>query len=284
MPFISVCIPVYRTESVLARCLQSVIQQDYSYYEIVVVSDASDGKDSKGLSAKKIVKKIQKQTKIPITFIEHNKNMGILETRRSLCYYAKGEYITYVDSDDELALGALTAFAQTAKEGNYDIIHGTTISGVLDSSNKFTPTPENFYSNILYETLTGKDVFIKTFEESKIIFVLWGKLIKKNVLQKVFESIPCIECTMGEDYLLFFLISYYAKSYIGIKALVYKYYYNSGVTAGSIITNIEKWKMVCSSASCFSAISLWIQENRSNITDKQIQKVRLQSKIYLKKH
>lgn len=52
-PKVSVCIPVYGTEKVLRKCLDSVAMQDFAEKEIVVVSDASCGVNEKGEDAKK---------------------------------------------------------------------------------------------------------------------------------------------------------------------------------------------------------------------------------------
>ena len=117
MPLISVCIPVYNTEPYLLQCLRSVITQSFADFEIIVVSDSSRGKDGRGRSAKKIVRLAQKEcnafrkqnklSKLKIHFVEHRENRGILEVRRTLCYEAHGQYICFVDSDDELESGAL---------------------------------------------------------------------------------------------------------------------------------------------------------------------------------
>ena len=111
-PVISLCIPVYNTEPFLLQCLRSVFVQDFADFEVIVVSDASRGKDAQGRSAKKIVRLAQKEcaayrkknglSKIKIRFIENRENHGILEVRRTLCYEALGEYICFVDSDDVL--------------------------------------------------------------------------------------------------------------------------------------------------------------------------------------
>ena len=46
VPLISVCIPLFETEMFLAQCLESVLLQDYDDFEVVIVSDASNGKDA----------------------------------------------------------------------------------------------------------------------------------------------------------------------------------------------------------------------------------------------
>ena len=125
IPKISVCIPVFETEVYLTQCLRSAYTQDFCDFEIVVVSDASRGRDGKGRSAKKIVKIAQKEAKnwrkeknlppVPIRFVEQHENRGILEVRRTLVYESKGEYLYQLDSDDELTEGALTALWAVAK-------------------------------------------------------------------------------------------------------------------------------------------------------------------------
>ena len=111
-PLISVCIPVFDTEPFLAQCLRSVIVQDFPSFEVIVVSDASRGHDENGRSAKQIVKlaqkeckKLRKATNLPpvlIRFVENRENRGLIEVRRTLCYEARGFYMTQVDSDDEM--------------------------------------------------------------------------------------------------------------------------------------------------------------------------------------
>ena len=108
---ISVCIPVYSTEQYLAQCLRSVITQNFDSFEVVVVSDASPGKDQKGRGAKKIVQAVQKEVNrwrksnrlavVPVRFVAHRQNRGVVETRRTLAYEAKGIYVTQVDRSEE---------------------------------------------------------------------------------------------------------------------------------------------------------------------------------------
>ena len=62
-PLISVCLPVYETEPYLEACLRSVITQDFDSFEILVLNDASFGRDERGRSAKKIVRAMEKECK-----------------------------------------------------------------------------------------------------------------------------------------------------------------------------------------------------------------------------
>ncbi len=110
IPLISVCIPLYDTEPFLAQRLHSIAVQDFADFEVVIVSDASRGKDDKGHNAKKIIsiahkeaEKIRKASSLKsvyVNYIEHDENRGLIEARRTLIYESRAQYITMLDSDD----------------------------------------------------------------------------------------------------------------------------------------------------------------------------------------
>ena len=312
-PLISVCIPVYSTEMYLAQCLRSVIAQDFPDFEIVIVSDASRGKDTEGRSAKKIVKLMQKESdrmrkkknlpRIPLRFFEHKENRGLLEVRRTLCYEARGIFLTQADSDDEMESGALTALYNAARfdlqaaapadsgtdnldadnsaERFFDIVHGTSTAGTFDSEGNFTPSKQNRYGRIFYGTIQEHDVFRRWLLDGAFTANTWGKLIKRELWHKAYENIPYTECNMADDVLLFFFLAQYARSYKGIEAKVYRYRVNTGMTSSRKIDTIQKWKMVCSAASVFSVIITWIDESPSLLNSDETDKVRAMTRSYL---
>lgn len=270
-PNLSVCIPVFQTEPFLAQCLRSVITQDFSFFEIVVVSDASDGKDLQNNNARKIVRLMQKEcrvyrkkAKLPpvqINFIEHSENRGVFEVRRTLCYNAKGEYICYVDSDDELEPGALTALYEAAIRNGSDITHGASTSGFFDRDGNFIPSEKNHY-NLRYDgTIEHDQIFNMWLMGKTFTGMLWSKLFSRELLLKVYDNIPYTECNMADDFLLMFFIAQYANRYAGISSKIYRYRIGQGMSTSRKIKNLTRWKMVCSAASVFSIISLWIQDH-----------------------
>ena len=277
---ISVCIPVYQTEPYLEQCLGSVLLQDFDDFEVIVVSDASKGKDSKGRGAKKIVNAAQKEynrrrkaqglQKINVRFIEHHENRGLVEVRRTLAYAAKGLYITQVDSDDLLEKGALSAmYAATRSadgvENFYDIVHGTSVAGTFAEDGSFIPAQENRYGKIFYGSLYGHQVFHGHFIEKAFTSNTWGKLIKCELYLQAYDNITYTRCNLGEDVLLIFFISLFAKSYIGIKDKVYRYRINTGMTSRTVIDNLARWEMMCSVSSVFTVISQYISDNQQEL-------------------
>ena len=97
---ISVVIPLYNKEKIIERSLQSVLSQDYDDFEVVVVNDGStDG-------SMEIVKSISDSR---VTLIEQE-NGGPSKARNTGVKNAKGEWILFLDADDELLPGALRRF------------------------------------------------------------------------------------------------------------------------------------------------------------------------------
>lgn len=294
-PFISVCIPVYSTEQYLAQCLRSVLSQNFDSFEVVVVSDASPGKDEKGHDAKKIVKLAQKEYKrwrkskglavVPVRFVTHRQNRGVVETRRTLAYEAKGIYVTQVDSDDEMTPGALEAFYNAAgEEQSFDIVHGTSVAGSFGIKGEFVPAEKNTFGTILYDTVWGRDVFRKWFVGRAFTANVWGKLIKRQVLLNAYTQIPYTECNMADDLLLFFFVCQYAESYIGIKDVVYHYRVNVGMSGKRKIDTLHKWQMICSTASVFTVLSQWVQKNRgkpNQLQEDEVEILRGLSRFYV---
>ncbi|WP_074640982.1 glycosyltransferase family 2 protein [Treponema bryantii] len=290
IPHISVCIPLYGTEPLLAQCLRSVFLQDFDSFEVIVLSDASLGKDEKGRNGRKITKHVLKEckkirkenglAKISVRFIEHRENMGLVEVRRSLIFYAQGKYISYIDSDDVMVQGALKTLYETAENQSADIVQGHSTAGNFDASGNFIPADKNIYSNITIGSVCGHGIQKNWLTNGSIAGVLWAKLYKRALLEKAFESIPHIECNMAEDFLISFFTTFYAEKYVGIENPVYQYRAQSGMSSKRKIDSLKKIRMVCSTASVFAVISQ--SEELKTLDENEVNCVRRFSTYYLK--
>jgi glycosyltransferase involved in cell wall biosynthesis len=93
MPALSIIVPVYNVEKYLAQCLDSLLNQTYRDFEVLIVNDGT--KDSSAQIAMDYVKKDSDH------FMLLNKeNGGLSDARNYALPYAKGKYITFLDSDD----------------------------------------------------------------------------------------------------------------------------------------------------------------------------------------
>ena len=91
----SVLIPIYNTEKYLEECLQSVLNQTYQDFEIIIVDDGST--DSSGALCDDYQKDYPEKIKVI-----HNKNQGQLASRCIASQQAKGQYCIFMDADDLL--------------------------------------------------------------------------------------------------------------------------------------------------------------------------------------
>lgn len=106
---ISIIIPIYNQANKLSACLNSIKNQTYSNYEIIVVNDKSRDR----LSA--IINKYKKIFGYKIEFYHNQKNHGAPYTRNKGFRYSKGGYIIFVDADSVLRKDALEIMLDTLK-------------------------------------------------------------------------------------------------------------------------------------------------------------------------
>lgn len=112
---LSIIIPVYRTQDTLDRCLQSILQQSFTDYEIILVDDGSPDR------CPHLCDYYAQQNK----FIKviHKKNGGLSDARNAGIAKAQGEYITFIDSDDSIRKDTLLSLMnELYQHPNVDIL------------------------------------------------------------------------------------------------------------------------------------------------------------------
>lgn len=92
MPKISIIVPIYNAEKVLKRCLDSILNQSYKNFELILINDGSKDKSIDIINEYK-----KKDERIRVI---DNKNKGVSETRNIGIKISQGEYIQFIDSDD----------------------------------------------------------------------------------------------------------------------------------------------------------------------------------------
>lgn len=114
LPLVSVIIPVYNVVDYLDNCIKSVINQSYTNLEIIIVDDGStDGSD------KKCDEWAQKDTRIKVM---HQKNSGVSIARNLGISNAKGDYLSFLDSDDRYTEMYIEKMVREALDTEADII------------------------------------------------------------------------------------------------------------------------------------------------------------------
>lgn len=94
---LSIIVPVYKVRRYLQRCIESILQQTYTDYELILVDDGSP--DGCGSVCDRFAQECDKVKVI------HKKNGGLSSARNAGIAVARGEYLTFVDADDTIASG-----------------------------------------------------------------------------------------------------------------------------------------------------------------------------------
>lgn len=270
---ISVCVPVYATENVLKTCLCSIASQNFDSFEIIIVDDCSPGvKDSK-ITVKSVVKEIQKEfSSVKIKVVQHKKNRSLLEARRTGFLNSSGKFITFVDSDDELLPNALSVMYENAIKNNADIVHCNSQITFKDDEKDFirqeiTSKVQQVKDGILENSEIMHSFMFKS-ENSHNGFV-WAKLYSRQLVEKVFENLPMIYCTLGEDLCLSFFFNLFAKKYVGIpQEKVYKYNYVTGISVYRKNISPRQFEQSCSVSSVFTILFSYLNDRIQSQLDK----------------
>lgn len=233
---ISVIIPVYNVGKYLRHCLDSVINQSLKDIEIVCVEDCSTDN-----SAEILREYAEKDSRIKCIF--HEKNKGCVITRKDGVENTTGEYILFLDSDDFLAGNACQKLYKAIKEKDVDILQfGSTVvptDGVDEISVNGVQQILTPHCEHISATYTG-EITNACYYDRKFGFTLWNKLLNGDITRHAFTY--CMEewLNLGDDSYVFFMISFFAKSFCGIPDKYHFYRFGAGMTGG--IKNVTDYQ------------------------------------------
>ncbi|MEL3911183.1 MAG: glycosyltransferase family 2 protein [Treponema sp.] len=276
-PLISLSVPVYGTESSLPALLDSVLEQGFLSdsaagqgalpLEIIVVNDGSPS----GFSLPKILKPYKKKFKtlgIPLTLLEHSKNLGLVEARRTAVEAASGTCLCFADSDDTLPPNALQSLYDAALSSGADIVHGKAEYKAAFSEEEAALYKKDSLAEMeekIKKVCLGrleKDELLNSFLiKGELSSFLWGKLFRTETVKAAFADIPRTFCTMGEDFLIYFFILLHARSYFGIEDTVYTYHIGTGISSSREIKDLSRWERACTAASVFAIVFSYLEEH-----------------------
>ena len=116
IPAVSVVVPVYKVELYVRQCVDSILNQTFQDFEIILVDDATPD------NSFKICQQFYGDND-KIKFVRHEKNLGLGAARNTGMKHAVGKYICFVDSDDYILPDALKKFYNAAEKTNAEIVH-----------------------------------------------------------------------------------------------------------------------------------------------------------------
>ena len=172
MDLISAIVPVYNVEKYLYRCVDSILKQTYENFELILIDDGSPDNCSQMCDELS-----EKDSRIKVI---HQENQGLSAARNSGIKIAKGNYLTFIDSDDWISNTMFEDLINLIKEKNADI---SICNFIVTDGNAIYKKNTKAEEKLLY----SKDEFMKIIlrvNSNRCIHYAWGKLYKKDVIEK----------------------------------------------------------------------------------------------------
>lgn len=199
----SLIIPAYNVEKYIKKCLDSVLNQTYNNYEIIIINDGSTDNTSKILESYKSNKKIK---------IINQENKGLSNARNTGVSNAKGDYILFIDSDDFIEKELLEILNKTIKDE--DLIRFQI--RILDETNKIIKE----YKEETFNNLNGIEAFNKLSKYNLVELAVCYAYKKDTFLKNNYKF---EEKTYHEDFGLIPYIIISSKKVTSINYIGYNY-------------------------------------------------------------
>lgn|GEM_PF-379282 len=204
---ISVIVPIYKAESYLRKCIESILAQTYTNIEVILINDGSP--DSCGAICDEYA---EKEGRVAVI---HKENGGVSKARNYGLKRAAGRYVTFVDSDDEVEPDFIKKLIEKAWDTNAQVI----VCGVghvfLDE------VPVRIVDNCAYDAdcSTASEKYV-SLESAGIFNLVWNKLYDVGIIKEfsiMFKDI------YGEDF--DFNLNYFMKieSIAIVEETLYRY-------------------------------------------------------------
>lgn len=173
---ISVVVPVYNVAQYLPDCMNSIFAQNVADMEVILVDDGST--DNSGALCDQYAKKYGNVKVI------HQKNAGLSAARNTGIEAAKGEFITFVDSDDMLADGFISTALELAKTYQADFIAFSHVRCKAETQwpMKCQSQSENFETHVYDESVQKMQKFLIGAE---IGTTAWAKVYRRELFETI---------------------------------------------------------------------------------------------------
>lgn len=204
---ISIIVPVYNVEQYIPRCIDSLLGQTYRDLQIIIVNDGSTD------NSLHIIEKYND----PRIEIVNKINGGLSSARNEGLKHVKGDYVTFVDSDDWVDSEMIAKMADQATTHNSDIV-------CVQEKATTNEEESGIYKN--YIKIYHNDDCMTQLLTMRVKNYTWGKLYKKNIF--VHEECRFPEGMNYEDVATSYKFFYYCKTLVVLPDVLYFYYQRPG--------------------------------------------------------
>lgn len=224
-PMVSIIVPVYNAEQYLRRCVDSILNQEYTDFEVFLVNDGST--DSSGDICEEYG---NKDTRVNVI---QKENTGVSDSRNLALDRARGKYLQFLDSDDWITPDATRLFVRAAEEYGCDMVISDFYRVVGE---RLSPK-----GDIEEEGVLTREEFAAHMMENPADFyygVLWNKLYRRDIVEEHKLRMDT-DISWCEDFMFNLEYIRYAKVFYALHAPIYYYVKRKGSLASQGI-NISK--------------------------------------------
>ncbi|QHQ59958.1 glycosyltransferase [Anaerocolumna sedimenticola] len=192
---VSIVIPAFNVEYEIKKCIDNLVEQTYTNYEVIIVDDGSTDK------TKEICDLLEKNNdKI---FVIHQENVGVSAARNAGIMVAKGTWIVFLDADDRMAPEAIESALILAEEKDCDTVcwnYYSDCDGKIEKYPAIVPDEKIYQSNQMHSVLIEAlyNTRVKEFYPGQMFRAVWGKLLSADVIRKNAITFP-VGLPLGED-------------------------------------------------------------------------------------
>lgn len=243
MELISVIVPVYKVEKYLNKCIESIVNQSYMNIEIIIVDDGSPD------NCPKICDEwAKKDSRIKVI---HQKNGGLSSARNTGINIAKGQYLSFIDSDDYVDKKFIESLYKAIKQENAEMsiceFYEFNEKGILLENKK-----RNKLINTLY---SGYQILHNMMFNYKLSYIVaWNKLYKKEL----FENVRYKTGKINEDEFIIHRLFYKCNKVVCIDENLYYYLKRNDSIMGKDfnVKNLDQFEALEDRINYFSNINM----------------------------
>lgn len=217
---VSIIVPVYNTENYLTRCLESLVNQSLKEIEIILINDCSTD------HSVDILEKYKQKYPDKIIIVDLKENKGPGGARNEGISIAKGEYLGFVDSDDDVSNYMFEELYKIAASSDYDIVDCQFYYEAFNANMKTT-----------IDSALGE----LTLEKRRELFVhsgfIWSKIIKRTIITD--NNIKFRENTAYEDIDFIRIVMFYCTKICATNSILYNHRENSTSITNCPTRNIQ---------------------------------------------
>lgn len=173
----SIIVPIYQVEKYLRQCIDSILSQNFSDFELILIDDGS--RDNSPLICDEYSKSDKRVR------VVHKHNEGLVKARQTGASVAKGEYIVNVDGDDFIQNNYLASIYDIIEKNNPDIVCiGWTAFDEISTHIVFNSVNPGFYSDKQINRIINGFLYDETekgVNNGTIGVSIWSKIVRKEL-------------------------------------------------------------------------------------------------------